>query len=86
MNCLSNIVSEALKRDEAIERFTAEHGRKPTDNEVAVLVRESRPDKLAEISTESVREQQLARLSPNESLALAELREESFRRSLQHLP
>ncbi len=70
----------SAQRDEAIERFAAENGRKPTDNEVAVLVRESRPDKLAEISTESVRERQLARLSPNESLALVELREESFRR------
>jgi conjugative relaxase-like TrwC/TraI family protein len=78
----------SAQRDEAVERFTAERGRKPTDNEVAVLVRESRPDKLAEISTESVRKQQLARLSPNESLSLAELRDESFRRSrgISHEP
>ena len=42
----------SVRRDAAIERFTVEHGRKPTNNEVAVLVRESRADKLAGISTE----------------------------------
>ena len=34
----------SVQRDAAIEQFTVEHGRKPTDNEVAVLVRESRAD------------------------------------------
>src|SRR5580698_4978036 len=56
----------SAQRDAAIERFTMEHGRKPTDNEVAVLVRESRAAKLAEIATEKVREQQQARLAPIE--------------------
>jgi conjugative relaxase-like TrwC/TraI family protein len=56
----------SAQRDAAIERFTVEHGRKPTDNEVAVLVRESRADKLAEIATDKVREQQQARLAPEE--------------------
>ena len=56
----------SAQRDAAVERFTLEHGRKPTDNEVAVLVRESRADKLAEIATEKVREQQQGRLAPNE--------------------
>ena len=40
----------SAQRDAAIEQFTVEPGRKPTDNEVAVLVRESR-EKLAEIAT-----------------------------------
>jgi hypothetical protein len=40
------------QRDRAIEAFTATRGRGSTDNEVAVLVRESRADKLIEISTE----------------------------------
>ena len=44
----------SAQRDAAVEQFTAEHGRKPTNNEVAVLVRESRADKLVEISTERV--------------------------------
>jgi conjugative relaxase-like TrwC/TraI family protein len=43
------------QRDAAIREFTRERGRAPTDNEVAVLVRETRADKLQEISTERVR-------------------------------
>lgn len=71
----------SAQRDAAIERFTVEHGRKPTDNEVAVLVRESRADKLAEVSTEQVRQQQRARLSPEESYSLERLRDDSLRHS-----
>ena len=71
----------SAQRDAAIERFTAEHGRKPTNNEVAVLVRESRADKLAEISTEKLREQQQARLSPEEGHALSHLHKESIGRT-----
>jgi conjugative relaxase-like TrwC/TraI family protein len=63
----------SAQRDAAIEQFTVENGRKPTDNEVAVLVRESRAAKLAEISTEKVREQQQARLAPNERHTLQNL-------------
>jgi len=43
-----------------------------------VLVRESRADKLAEISTERLRKQQQVRLLPEEGQALNHLREESF--------
>jgi conjugative relaxase-like TrwC/TraI family protein len=71
----------SAQRDAAVERFTLEHGRKPTDNEVAVLVRESRADKLAEIATEKVREQQQARLAPNERHTLQHLRAESLERN-----
>ena len=71
----------SAQRDTAIERFTAEHGRKPTNNEIAVLVRESRADKLAEISTERLRTQQQARLLPEESHALKHLHEESVDRA-----
>jgi ATP-dependent exoDNAse (exonuclease V) alpha subunit len=70
----------SAQRDAAIEQFTAEHGRKPTDNEVAVLVRESRADKLAEISTERVREQQQARLAPEERQTLQSIRAKSIER------
>lgn len=65
------------QRDAAIERFTLENSRKPTDNEVAVLVRESRADKLAEIATEKVREQQQGRLVPNEQHTLQQLQANS---------
>jgi conjugative relaxase-like TrwC/TraI family protein len=71
----------SAQRDAAIERFTVEHGRKPTNNEVAVLVRESRADKLAEISTERLRTQQQARLLPEERHALKHLHEESVERA-----
>jgi len=68
----------SAQRDAAIEQFTVEHGRKPTDNEVAVLVRESRADKLAEISTERVKEQQQARLAPEERQTLQSIRAKSI--------
>jgi ATP-dependent exoDNAse (exonuclease V) alpha subunit len=71
----------SAQRDAAIERFTLEHGRKPTNNEVAVLVRESRADKLTEISTERLRQQQRARLLPEEGHALKHLHEESVDRA-----
>ena len=45
-----------------------------------MLVRESRADKLAEISTERLRKQQHARLLPDERHALKHLHEESVDR------
>ena len=75
----------SAQRDAAIERFTVENGRKPTDNEVAVLVRESRADKLAEIATGKVREQQQARLAPEEKHTLQHLRAESLERNPRFL-
>ena len=69
----------SAQRDAAIERFTVEHSRRPTNNEVAVLVRESRADKLAEISTERLRKQQQARLLPEEGLALKNLHKKSLK-------
>ena len=71
----------SAQRDAAITEFTNEHGRKPTDNEVAVLVRESRADKLTEISTEQVHRQQQVRLSREESLGLDRLRGASLEQS-----
>ncbi len=70
------------QRDEAIERFKEQRGRKPTDNEVAVLVRESRADKLMEISTEEVRLRQRARLTLEENLCLTDLRIGAVTRSI----
>jgi len=75
----------SAQRDAAIERFTVEHGRKPTNNEVAVLVRESRADKLAEISTERLRQQQQARLLPEEGRALRNLHKKSLKHA-RHNP
>jgi ATP-dependent exoDNAse (exonuclease V) alpha subunit len=55
------------QRDKAIEEFIKKKGRPPTDNEVAVLIRESRADKLIEISTPEVRRRQRDRLTTEES-------------------
>ena len=67
---LEKFSQRSKQRDEAIEAFTRENGRRPTDNEVAVLVRESRADKLTEISTDEVRARQLQYLTPEESAEL----------------
>jgi len=62
------------QRDEAIRQFVERTGRQPTDREIAVLVRETRADKLIEISTQEVRARQLARLAPEETAELARVR------------
>ena len=74
------------QRDESIRQFAAEHGRQPTDNEIAVLVRESRPDKLHEISSAEVHRLQLERISPLEHRNLLDLREQSIGRSQTFIP
>ncbi|MGA7413296.1 MAG: MobF family relaxase [Bryobacteraceae bacterium] len=61
------------QRDQAINGFVAENGRVPTNREIAVLVRESREDKLAEISTAEVKQKQWERFTPNELSRLREL-------------
>jgi conjugative relaxase-like TrwC/TraI family protein len=71
---LAKFSQRSRQRDEAIGVFVEQRGRKPTDNEVAVLVRESRADKLAEISTRELREKQRARLTPDEEKALVRTR------------
>ena len=75
---LERYSQRSAQRDAAIEQFKRNHGRKPTDNEVAVLVRETRADKLTEIATEHVRQQQQSRLSPEEAHSLERLRNGSL--------
>lgn len=59
------------KRSRAVEKlaadFAAEKGRKPTKREIEILVRESREDKLTEVSTPEVRARQRAELSAVEA-------------------
>jgi conjugative relaxase-like TrwC/TraI family protein len=62
------------QRDAAIEAFIEKNGRQPTDREIAVLVRETRAEKLVEISTQEVRSRQRARLSTEEAAELAWVR------------
>ena len=77
---LDKYSQRSAQRDAAIQEFTHARGRAPTDNEVAVLIRETRADKLQEISTEQVRQRQQERLTPDESHTLREVREEAFGR------
>jgi conjugative relaxase-like TrwC/TraI family protein len=69
------------QRDQAIAEFIQANNRPPTDNEVAILVRESRADKLVEISSAEVRSRQQERLSPEEGLSLDQVRQEAHARS-----
>jgi conjugative relaxase-like TrwC/TraI family protein len=69
------------QRDRAIAEFVENKGRQPSDNEIAILVRESRADKLVEISTAEVHSRQTARLTPEESLTLGQIREAVRERS-----
>jgi conjugative relaxase-like TrwC/TraI family protein len=69
------------QRDEAIAAFTSRTGRQPTDNEVAVLVRESRADKLIAISPGEVRDRQLRRVTADEAHTLTELRRQALERA-----
>ena len=59
--------------DVEAKKFEVEHGRAPTNKERAVLTRESREQKLKEITTEQVRAYQRSRLEPAEAQALAGL-------------
>ncbi len=70
---LEKFSRRSRQRDNAIELFTRENGRPPTDNEIAILVRESRTDKLTEISAAEVGMRQRARLGSSEVRMLAGL-------------
>src|SRR5271169_743069 len=74
---LDKYSQRSAQRDAAIQEFTNSRGRAPTDNEVAVLVRETRADKLQEISTERVRNLQQERLSADERQTLREVSNEA---------
>jgi conjugative relaxase-like TrwC/TraI family protein len=76
---LEKYSQRSRQRDDAIEEFTARYGRRPSDNEIAVLVRESRADKLLEISTAEVKQRQHARLTAEEAQTIARLRDASLK-------
>jgi conjugative relaxase-like TrwC/TraI family protein len=70
---LTKFSRRSQQRDAAIRGFVAKNGRQPSDNEIAVLVRESRPDKLIAISTEELRSRQKQRLTLEEAQGLTRL-------------
>jgi conjugative relaxase-like TrwC/TraI family protein len=55
------------------EEYAVKKGRKPTKREVEILVRESREDKLTDVSTAEVRARQRAELNADETHALNDL-------------
>ncbi|ACB74481.1 MobF family relaxase [Opitutus terrae] len=55
------------------DEFAQKKGRRPTNSELRILVRESRADKLTNVSTAEVRARQRAELSGEEAQALAGL-------------
>lgn len=55
------------------EAFAAEKGRKATKREIEILVRESREDKLTDVSTPEVRARQRGELHPDETRSLESL-------------
>jgi conjugative relaxase-like TrwC/TraI family protein len=71
---LTRFSRRSQQRDEAIRAFVEKTGKRPTDNEVAVLVRETRADKLVEISSEALGASQRERISPEEFRSLLRLR------------
>ena len=77
---LGKFSQRSEQRDQAIAGFVEENGRMPSNGEIAVLVRESRSDKLLEISTAEVKAQQELRLGPTERAHLQTLSEEAHQR------
>jgi conjugative relaxase-like TrwC/TraI family protein len=71
---LTKCSQRSRQRDQAIKQFVARTGRQPTDNEVAILVRDTRADKLIEISIAEVTRRQRSRLTLEETLLLSRLR------------
>jgi conjugative relaxase-like TrwC/TraI family protein len=71
---LQKFSQRSQQRDLAIEEFVANHGRQPTDNEVAVLVRESHADKLIDIPTRELRNKQCTRLTKHDEHVLSAVR------------
>ncbi len=61
-------------------QFVRENGREPSNREIAVLVRETRSDKLTEISAAEVRQTQWSRMVPAERAGLEQLHQQARER------
>ena len=77
---LKKYSQRSAQRDQAISEFMDRNGRLPSDNEVARLVRDTRADKLTEISTADVKAGQLAHLENEEARTLRELHQSALER------
>jgi TrwC relaxase len=72
---IEHFSQRSAQRKRAIAEFAQQTGRQPSDNEVAILIREWRADKQVEISTEEVRRRQRASLTRENERNLTQLRE-----------
>lgn len=63
----------SAQRDQAIQDFLKENGRLPSNNEIARLIRDTRPEKLTEITTAQVKANQRARMDADEAITLKDL-------------
>ena len=68
-----------------IERFQKEKGRMPTDREIHVITRETRGQKMAEITTDKVRQQQRSQLSAATLAELESLKNRSLKAAIERL-
>lgn len=73
-------------RDEAVAGFTKANGRAPSTREIAVLIRETRSDKLEKIERESVKEKQNQRLTPHQAATIQDVRQKADSRTPSHQP
>ena len=64
----------SAQKEAAIQEFLRANGRLPSNNEIARLVRDTRPEKLREITTEQVHAGQRERMTREESATLTQLR------------
>jgi hypothetical protein len=77
---LEKYSQRSAQRDAAIVEFLDQNGRLPSNNEIARLVRDTRPGKLHEITTAQVRAVQFARMDPDEAKTLKELHRAALER------
>jgi conjugative relaxase-like TrwC/TraI family protein len=74
------------QRDKAVQQFIRQNGREPTANEIAVLIRESRAEKLTDISTVEVRKRQRDHLTSVENSEIEQLKTSCHARAIELEP
>lgn len=74
----------SAQRDAAIRDFMEENGRRPSNNEIARLIRDTREEKLTEITTAEVKARQLARMTPEEAQTAKQLHQLAVERGSLH--
>jgi conjugative relaxase-like TrwC/TraI family protein len=81
---LEKYSQRSAQRDQAIAEFLHENGRLPSNNEVAILVRDTRPEKLTAITTAEVKARQFSRMDAEEAHTLKQLHQTALDRGSIH--